>query len=117
MARLLIVDDDPDQVDIRRLIMEAAGHEVSVAGSVSAALTQFDRGHPDVVLMDLRLPRTEDGQGLIRALRSRDAGVRIIVFSGWPGNLGGLPEGDMVDHFVRKPARSQRLLSLIDKLA
>lgn len=117
MARLLLVDDDTDQVEIRRLLMEAAGHQVAVAGDAETALAEFGRWQPAIVIMDLRLPRTEDGRQLIRALRLASPGVHLILLSGWPGNLGELPETGMVDRVLRKPVRSQSLLNLIDRLA
>jgi two-component system response regulator ChvI len=111
------VDDDPDQVEIRRLIMEGSGHVVTTANSAAEALTSFINEPPDVVVMDLRLPRTEDGLELIRELRSRSSSVPILVLSGWPEDLRRRPEHQLVSHSLRKPVRSGRLLSLIDEVA
>ena len=117
MARLLIVDDDPDQLDIRQLVMEEAGHQVATAADAQSALAEYDRHAPEIVLMDLRLPRTEDGLELIRGLRQRSPTVPILVLTGWPENVSTWPEGAMVNHFLRKPVRSQELLRLIDEIA
>jgi DNA-binding response OmpR family regulator len=117
MAKLLLVDDDPDQVEIRKLVLETAGHEVSTSASAAEAIRVFDQEMPALVLMDLRLPRTEDGLALIRDLRSRSSSVRILVLSGWTADLERLPENALVDRVLRKPVRSQHLLGLIKKLA
>jgi CheY-like chemotaxis protein len=116
MARLLLVDDDPDQVAIRKLVLESAGHNVWTAPKPAEALRLFPECEPEVILMDLLLPRTDDGLALIRDLRAISASVPILVLSGWAFDLSALPEGAMVNHFLRKPVRSQQLLSLIDKL-
>lgn len=117
MARLLVVEDDRDQLELRRLILERAGHQVWTAVSGGGALEALTEAAPSVVLMDLRLPRTEDGLALIRGLRARSPRARIVVLSGGTENFHGLAEGGMVDHHLRKPVRSQELLCLIEKIA
>ena len=117
MARLLVVEDDRDQLELRRLILERAGHQVWTAVSGGGALDALAEAAPSVVLMDLRLPRTEDGLALIRGLRARSPRARIVVLSGGTENFHGLAEGGMVDHHLQKPVRSQELLYLIEKIA
>lgn len=117
MARLLLVDDDPDQIEIRKLIMEGAGHQVWTACGPDAAVAAYEESHPDVILMDLRLPRTEDGLALIREFRSRSAEVSIVVLSGLADSFSSFPEQGLVNRFLRKPVRSQQLLGVIRKLA
>jgi len=117
LARLLLVDDDPDQIEIRQLIMEHAGHEVRTALNAGQAIEAFDRFQPGLIVMDLRLPRAEDGVELLRLFRTRSASVRIVVLSGWPEDLTKLPEAGLVDHFFHKPVRSQELVGLINRVA
>jgi CheY-like chemotaxis protein len=106
MARILLVDDDPDQLEVRRMLFQQAGHEV---------YTAVDAG-TQLVVTDLRLPQVEDGLALIRAMRQRAAAVRIVVLSGWPSDIEQLPEAGLVDAIVGKPARTNRLLLLAAKL-
>ena len=115
MARVLLIDDDPDQVEIRQLILEAVGHEVSTATDNEGALVAFVARKPDVVVMDLRLPRAEDGLELIRNLRRLSLTVRIVVVSGWPDDLRSQPEVKLVNSFLRKPIRSQDLVDLLSE--
>jgi DNA-binding NtrC family response regulator len=117
LAQLLLVDDDPDQVEIRQLIMEQAGHDVRTASSPDKALAAFDATPCDVVLMDLRLPHSENGIQLIRDLRERSASVPILVLSGWPEDLANAPEAAMVTGFLRKPVRSSYLIELVSRVA
>ena len=77
MARILVVEDDPIQLEMRRQILEHAGYEVVAAQNASEALERF-AGCP-VVVMDLRIPEPEDGLRLIQALAGK---ARIIVLSG-----------------------------------
>ncbi len=117
MARVLLVDDDPDQTEIRALILERFGHAVRTAGNTEEALSELRNWDPDVVVMDLRLPRGEDGTALIRALRELSPAVPILVVSGWPEDLAGRPEAGMIDRILRKPVRTQDLVGFIDEVA
>jgi len=116
MARVLLVDDDPDQLEMRRLLFQQAGHEVCAVADPAGALEAFGRDDPQLVVTDLRLPTTADGLALIRALRARSPSVCIVVLSGWPADLDHLPETGLVDTVVGKPPRTDRLLALAAKL-
>jgi CheY-like chemotaxis protein len=107
MARILVVEDDASQLEIRRQILEHAGHEVVTAQDGSEALERW-QGCP-IVVMDLRIPETEDGLRLIQAITGR---ARIIVLSG-----GQVDSTLPVDEFLRKPCPSRRLLESIAKWA
>jgi DNA-binding response OmpR family regulator len=113
MARLLLVDDDTTGLELRQLILEREGHQVSAAGDVAAARSLFLDTRPDSVVLDLRLPETEDGLALIREFRAAAPGLRIIVLSGWTPDLDGKPEARMVDELLAKPVRSAHLVSVV----
>ncbi len=117
MARVLLVDDDPEQLAIRGLLLESEGHQVVPAGSADEASRAYLETLPAVVLMDLRLPHTSDGLGLIRRIRAHSAAVRILVLSGWPADLEHSPEAVLVDVCLQKPANTGRLLELVGRLA
>jgi CheY-like chemotaxis protein len=117
MARILVVEDDPDQLELRRLLLEKAGHEVWTATSREQANQVFGEADPAIVVMDLRLPRLDDGRGLIHDLRAHSTSVRIFVESGAAGDLAVLPEAKMVDQLLNKPSSFPLLLKLISQLA
>jgi DNA-binding response OmpR family regulator len=110
--KILLIDDDPDAVALRRLIFEAQGYHVSTATDAPTARALFGQ-NPDVVVTDLRLPDAADGLALIRDFRAASPGVRIVVLCGWPADLDGRPERAMIDVLLAKPVRSQALLSKI----
>ncbi len=116
MARVLLVDDDPDQLEMRRMLFQQAGHEVYTAMDAGTALELFGRAAPQLVVTDLCLPKAEDGLALIRAMRQRASGVRIVVLSGWTADLEHLPETGLVDAIIGKPARTSGLLAIAAKL-
>ena len=111
MARVLLVDDDTVALPIRKLILEAAGHQVFIAASAIEARTEFAAQQPQTVILDLRLPRVEDGLALIREWRAASPALRIVVLSGWTADLERDRTG--VDEILCKPVRSERLLAAI----
>ncbi len=116
MPSILLIDDDADQRMLRRLLLEKAGHTVREAGNPEAALAGIAAGRPDCVLMDLRLPRSEDGLGLISRLHGVDPLLPIVVLSGWTGDLDGAPQAGMISEVLQKPVRSERLMKTIARL-
>jgi CheY-like chemotaxis protein len=113
MSRVLLVDDDPDQLDIRRLILEHAGHNVWTASTSADAVSQFRNSRADSVVMDLYLPAADDGKRLIRDLRELSAQVNIVVTTGWGAALNEAPENTLVNHVLQKPFKTQKLLQLL----
>jgi CheY-like chemotaxis protein len=103
MARILVVEDDTGQLEVRKLILEQSGHEVVTAQTAAEALDRLPGCQ--VVLMDLQLPRPEDGMQLINAA---SGAARIIVLSG--GEPKKMPA---VDAFLTKPCSSKKLLETI----
>ena len=117
MRRILIVDDDPDQLEIRELVLRRAGHRTAAACDAVSALEKFDAGRFDTVVMDLRLPTPEAGLRLIRDLRDRSATLQIIVLSGWPADIERQPERAMVQEVLAKPIKSEGLIKRLAKFA
>jgi len=107
MARILVVEDEPEQLAVRRQLLEAAGYEVFTAQTASEAMAQLGRCR--VVLMDLRIPRIEDGLDLIRAAALVSA--RVLVLS------GGQSDTPLeVDEFLLKPCSSRKMLESVARL-
>jgi CheY-like chemotaxis protein len=113
--KLLVVEDDPGQLETRRLLLERFGYEVIEASNTDEALAAFREHSPPCVLMDLRLPRAEDGRRLIRGIHKADKGARIIVLSGYPQDLEKAPEFGLVTHLLCKPVRTQTLLAILKR--
>lgn len=109
MARVLLVDDDAAGLDLRKVILEREGHEISIASEPAAARTLFAATQPDSVVLDLRLPEANDGLALIREFRAAAPDVRIVVLAGWPLDLEGTAEAQMVDLVLAKPIRTATL--------
>ncbi|GAB4265674.1 MAG: hypothetical protein Kow0054_29280 [Deferrisoma sp.] len=82
LGRILFVDDDEN---IRFLLQEElslAGHEVVVAPDGARALELLDEIHPDLVILDLKMPGM-DGLTVLGAIRRRAPDVPVVVFSAY----------------------------------
>lgn len=117
MPCVLLVDDDPDQLELRQMIFEREGYRVFAAPGPREAISAFEENQPTLVILDLRLPTAEDGLALIREIRRRSSDARIIVLSGWLDDLNGHPERDMVQDVLPKPVKSENLIRRAAKLA
>ena len=79
MARILVVDDEPDILLLHRLNLEGAGHEVLLAADGIKALERIGLDHPDGVVLDVMMP-VLDGWGVLEALQElRDAPPVLVV--------------------------------------
>jgi DNA-binding response OmpR family regulator len=107
MATVLLVEDDPDQLHMRKLIFEREGYQVRAAQT--AAEGRALAAGCDVIVMDLRIPALEDGLRLIAALR----GVTPIIVL-----TGAQSSQDLnVDLHLTKPCSSRVLLEAVASLA
>ena len=82
--RILIVDDNRDALESLATLMEMAGHEVATAADGEAALAIAARSQPEVVLLDLGLPRL-DGYEVSRRIRAQEWGKHMVLvaLTGW----------------------------------
>ena len=70
MARVLVIDDDPSIRQVVAFVLADEGHEVAEAGDGEAALAAIERGHPDVIVLDMKMPGL-DGWAFVERYRAR----------------------------------------------
>lgn len=78
---ILVVDDESDVRDLLSKFLTRRGYEVVTAGDGEAAIEAIQEGHPDIVLLDIRLPKL-DGLSVLQRLRDLSENVAIITMSG-----------------------------------
>jgi CheY-like chemotaxis protein len=88
---VLIVEDDAAFRDGLQDILEAHGHTVVYAADAPGAVEVVRRFRPDVVLLDLKLPRT-DGYQVLREIRSLDPTTAVLLMTGYGKELQTLVE-------------------------
>src|SRR5436305_3378119 len=81
MARLLIVDDEPNILSTLRRALELEGHTVEVAGSGRVALDKLRAQPFDAMLLDVAMPEL-DGLSTLKALRDGGMDIPVVMMSG-----------------------------------
>lgn len=128
MAKILIVDDDPDIVLATRLSLERAGHQVTSASNGAEGLEKLKAERPDLIILDVMMDTATEGFQLALKLRSRDPASELAAYrdipilmltaihSTTPLRFG--PEEDYlpVDDFVDKPIDPDVLVKKVDAL-
>ena len=110
----LIVDDSVfARKNLSKIIEGFAGKVTGEAGDGMTAITEYDRVHPDVVLMDITMPQMEGIEAAERIVRSHPEARIIMVSSvGYQENIvAALQKG--ARHFVQKPVKPEVLYEVI----
>ncbi|MDG4810912.1 response regulator transcription factor [Micromonospora sp. WMMD1120] len=108
--RVLVVDDDHTVSDVVRRYLENDGYQVSLAADGEAALAAVRRETPDLVVLDLMLPRI-DGLAVCRKLRARPDGIPIVMLTARgdeSDRILGLQLG--ADDYLTKPFSPRELV-------
>ena len=112
MKQILIVEDDRDIVSVLELYLRGGGFRTERAKDGEEAVTLFDRLAPDLVLLDITLPK-RDGLDVLRHIRARSVTPVIVLTARTEeiDQLLGLELG--ADDYVTKPFRPRTLLARI----
>jgi two-component system, chemotaxis family, CheB/CheR fusion protein len=113
--RILVVDDETDSADALVELLELEGHTARAAADGELALSSLATFEPELVLLDLGLPRI-DGYEVARRLRDRlGPEVRIIALTGYRDEPARLREAGFDGHLL-KPTSIEKLLALVAAL-
>jgi DNA-binding response OmpR family regulator len=117
-AHILVVDDEPELVELISYHLRKAGHEVATAANGWEAIAEVNRRRPDLMLLDLMLPDL-DGFGVCEILRrdARTATVPIIIISAWASTDSrhlGLELGAL--DYLTKPFSPHDLVQRVNRL-
>lgn len=111
--RVLIVDDNRDSADSLGTLLELGGHRVEVAYDGEAGLEAAERFAPEVVLLDIGLPRL-DGYEVARRLRAERDGLLIVAVTGYGQESARRKSAEAgFDHHLLKPVDLAALRELI----
>ena len=118
MAKVLVVDDEPDIILFVQVNLELSGHEVRTAGDGVAALSAVERERPDTIVLDVMMPEL-GGWGVLERLKSSpDEAIRtipVLVLTALDADRdqarGGI-EGAI--RYLTKPLSPDDLLSALD---
>jgi len=118
MARkVLIVDDEPNIVTSLVFLMKKAGFETAVARDGDEALAEVDRFHPDLVLLDVMMPK-RDGFEVCQMLRAAGRTELKIILLTAKGRETEVAKGLAIgaDAYVTKPFSTRDLVDQVSGL-
>jgi CheY-like chemotaxis protein len=84
MAKILIIDDDPDIVTAVRLSLESAGHQIIEASSGKEGLKKIKAEHPELIILDVMMETHTEGFQLAQKLHSPDPASDLKHFKDIP---------------------------------
>jgi CheY-like chemotaxis protein len=122
MAKILVVDDDPDFCEIVRMVLSAEGHTVEAAANGDMALKAMHASRPDLLLLDVMMAGVLDGVQVARIM-SEDAElsrIPLIMIS----SIVNSPMADRfptdeylpIDDWITKPVQPEDLATKVDRL-
>ncbi len=115
--RILLVDDDPEIVETIRIALEAKGYQVFVARDGNQGLALADRENPDLIVLDIMMPKRSGFLVLERLRRTRPVPIRVIMITANEGaRHKAYAEMLGVDDYIRKPFPMDRLLESVQRL-
>ena len=115
--RVLLVDDDTEIVESMRTVLESRGYEILVARDGNQGLMMAEKEEPDLVVLDMMMPKRSGFLVLEKLRRSRPVPMKVIMITANEGSRHkAYAEMLGVDDYLRKPFAMDRLLQSIDRL-
>ncbi|MCF7837696.1 MAG: response regulator [Candidatus Marinimicrobia bacterium] len=120
MARILVVDDDPELTEVIRLYLEAEGHEVHTAHNRPDGLAALAATPPDLLILDVMMQAADDGLVMAQELRAAGNAVPILMLTaiGRVTRFQYDRDSDWapVDAFLEKPTTPAALVETVQRL-
>jgi len=119
MAKILVVDDDPDFVLVCRMILEAEGYQVLEAANGSQALESMRQEKPDLVFLDVMMSTTLEGVDVSKEMEAdpklKDVPVVMISSIGTSEYASEFPDDERIpiDAWISKPIQAEVLLKTV----
>ena len=118
MKRILLIDDDPELLDVLSHVLSQAGYQVATAADGRQASALYRSHTPDIVITDIYMP-DRDGLEALMELRRDFPRVKVIAMSGGISNQEMLQVASALgaSRTLAKPFEPAELLSAVAQLA
>ncbi len=115
--RILLVDDDAEIIESMRTVLESKGYTVLIARDGNQGVALAEKELPDLVVLDMMMPKRSGFLVLERLRRSLQTPLRIIMVTANEGSRHkAYAEMLGVDDYIRKPFAMDRLLESVGRL-
>ncbi len=122
MAKILVVDDDPDFVEFTQIVLEREGHTIVSAAGGGEALDKIAADTPDLIILDVIMDTVLDGLSVAQELGDhseyRDIPIIMITSIANTDYAELFPTDEYVhlDTFLTKPVAPERLVKEVNRL-
>jgi DNA-binding response OmpR family regulator len=120
MAKILIVDDDPDITFTTSLFLKKAQHEVLTASSRAEGMQAIEEGNPDLIILDVMMEQADDGIAMAQELRRQGCETPILMLTSVGRVTGFKYDEDQelvpVNAFFEKPIQPDLLIGKVNEL-
>jgi len=115
--KVLVVDDEPDTLELVKLVLESGGFEVILANNGMEALAEIEKIKPDIVLLDIMMPDM-DGWDVFRKIKERNPDIPIAILTAKAQNIDKLLGLHVLkaDDYITKPFGKNELIGKVKKL-
>ena len=119
IAKILVVDDDPDLCEITRMVLEPAGYEVVTASGSAEAMKQIEAAWPDLILLDVVMSSPTDGVEFSRKLHQdpvlRHLPVVMVTSIADTRHAGAASPDDVpfIAAWLAKPVSPKQLIATV----
>jgi DNA-binding response OmpR family regulator len=114
--RILLVDDDYEIIESMRITLEARGYQILVARDGNQGLAMAERESPDLLILDMMMPKRSGFLVLEKLLRSKPTLPTIMITANEGSRHKAYAEMLGVKDYLRKPFPMDRLLESVERL-
>ena len=115
--RVLVIDDEPDNLELVKFVLEGEGFEVTIANNGLEALAKFSIVEFDLVLLDIMLPDIA-GWDVLKKIKERNAAIPVIIVTAKTRNIDKLLGIKVLkaDDYITKPFLKKELIDKVKRL-
>jgi two-component system response regulator VicR len=115
--KVLVVDDEPDTLELVKLVLESAGFEAILVKSGMEAMAKIDAENLDLVLLDIMMPDM-DGWDVFRKIKEKNKNIPIAILTAKAQNIDKLLGLHVLkaDDYITKPFGKNELIGKVRKL-
>jgi DNA-binding response OmpR family regulator len=113
MAKILLIDDEPEAVDMLKGFLSERGHSIVEAYDGDEGLKKFDAENPDIIICDIKMPK-KDGFQFLKEMRTSRKWVPIIIVSALTEPANIMKGYDFeADYYITKPINLEDVLKAV----
>ena len=115
MTRVLVVDDDEDNLNLFTFVLENVGFKVNSYSDPVQVLKEFKTSYYDLLILDYLIPSL-NGFELYKRIRQADESIKVLILTASQEQVHNQGLGDMILKVVKKPIAIPKLLDEIDSI-